>query len=104
MCQHKISSHAEGTRASRKGPLDGAGDPPSFSAGMVDPTHSSRDVPVNLTLQLQGGKLISNLRRNMLVLPNSLECAALRANMEGDRLNSQFQHTHKDKSIKAYGR
>ena len=26
--------------ASRKGPLDGA-DPPSFSAGVVDPTHSS---------------------------------------------------------------
>ena len=38
--------------ASQKGPLDGAGDPPSFSVGMVDPAHSSRDVPVNLTLQL----------------------------------------------------
>ena len=38
--------------ASRKGPLDGAGDPPSFSTGVVDPAHSSRDVPVNLTLQL----------------------------------------------------
>ena len=24
--------------ASRKGPLDGAGDPPSFSVGIVDPT------------------------------------------------------------------
>ena len=36
---------------SQKGPLDGA-DPPSFSAGMVDPARSSRDVPVNLTLQL----------------------------------------------------
>ena len=48
----EISSRAEGTRASRKGSLDGAGDPPSFSVGMVDPTHSSRDVPVNLTLQL----------------------------------------------------
>ena len=35
--------------ASQKGPLDGA-DPPSFSAGMVDPAQSSRDVPVNLTL------------------------------------------------------
>ena len=48
----KISSHAEGTRASRKGPLDGARDPPSFSAGVVDPAHSSRDMPVNLTMQL----------------------------------------------------
>ena len=36
--------------ASRKGTLDGAGDPPSFSARVVDPAHSSRDVPVNLTL------------------------------------------------------
>ena len=36
--------------ASRKGLLDGAIDPPSFSAGMVDPVHSSRDMPVNLTL------------------------------------------------------
>ena len=67
----EFSSRAENTQASRKGPLDGAGDPPSFSAGMVDPTHSSRDVPVNLTLQLQGGKLISNLRQNMPVLPDS---------------------------------
>ena len=37
--------------ASRKGLLDGA-DPPSFSAGVVDPAQSSRGVPVNLTLQL----------------------------------------------------
>ena len=37
----EISSHAEGTRASQKGPLDGARDPPSFSAGVVDPAHSS---------------------------------------------------------------
>ena len=48
----EISSRAEGTRASRKGPLDGARDPSSFSAGVVDPSHFSRDVPVNLTLQL----------------------------------------------------
>ena len=34
-------SCAEGTWASQKGPLDGAGDPPSFSIGVVDPTHSS---------------------------------------------------------------
>ena len=33
----------------------------------------------------------------MPVLPDSPECAALRANMEG------FQHTHKDKSINAHG-
>ena len=37
--------------ASRKGLLDGA-DPSSFSARVVDSTQSSRDVPVNLTLQL----------------------------------------------------
>ena len=36
--------------ASRKGLLDGAVDPPSFSAGVVDPVHSFRDMPVNLTL------------------------------------------------------
>ena len=38
--------------ASQKGLLDGAIDQPSFSVGMVDPAHSSQDVPVNLTLQL----------------------------------------------------
>ena len=38
--------------ASQKGPLDGAGDPSSFNARVVDPAHSSRDMPVNLTLQL----------------------------------------------------
>ena len=37
--------------ASRKGLLDGA-DLPSFSARVVDPAQSSRDVLVNLTLQL----------------------------------------------------
>ena len=37
----EISFHAEGTQASRKGPLDGAEDPPSFSAGMVDLAHFS---------------------------------------------------------------
>jgi hypothetical protein len=37
--------------ASWKGPLDGA-DTPSFSAGVVDPMRSSRDMPVDLTLQL----------------------------------------------------
>ena len=36
--------------ASQKGLLDGAVDPPSFSVGMVDPAHSSRDVLANLTL------------------------------------------------------
>ena len=39
----------------------------------------------------------------MPVLPDSPECAALRADMEGNRLNSRFQHTHKNKSIKAHG-
>ena len=97
-------SRAEGTRASQKGPLDGAGDLPSFSVGMVNPAHSSRDMPVNLTLQLtRREKLISNLRQNMSVLLDSPECAALRANMEGNRLNSRFQHIHKSKSVKAHG-
>ena len=39
----------------------------------------------------------------MPVLPNSPECAALRADVEGNRLNSRFQHTHKNKSFKAHG-
>ena len=96
-------SCAEGTRASRKGPLDGAEDPLSFSAGVVNPAYSSRDVPVNLTLQLIRREFISNLGRKVSVLPDSPECAALRADMKGDRLNSRFQHIHKNKSIKARG-
>ena len=48
-------------------------------------------------------KLISNVRWNMPVLLDSLKCAALRADMKGDRLNSRFQHIHKNKSIKAHG-
>ena len=39
----------------------------------------------------------------MPVLPDSPECAALRADMKGDRLNSRFQHIHENKSIKAHG-
>ena len=39
----------------------------------------------------------------MPVLPDSPKCAALRADMKGDRLNSRFQHIHKNKSVKAYG-
>ena len=39
----------------------------------------------------------------MSVLPDSPEYAALRADVEGDRLNSQFQCTHKNKSVKAHG-
>ena len=39
-------SRAEGTRARRKGPLDGARDPPSFNEGMIEsyvllPRHAS---------------------------------------------------------------
>jgi len=49
-CRHEISSRAECTRASRKGLLDGAVDPPSFNTGVVDPTYSSQDMLVNLTL------------------------------------------------------
>ena len=39
----------------------------------------------------------------MSVLPNSPECVALRADMKGDRLDSRFQHIHKNKSVKAHG-
>ena len=39
----------------------------------------------------------------MPVLPDSPECVALRADMEANRLNSQFQHTHKNKSVKTHG-
>ena len=38
-----------------------------------------------------------------MVLPDSPECAALRPDMKGDRLNSRFQHIHKNKSVKAHG-
>ena len=38
----------------------------------------------------------------MPVLLDSPECAALRADMEGSRLKSRFQYTHKNKSIKAH--
>ena len=37
------------------------------------------------------------------MLPDSPECVALRADIRGDRLNSRFQHTHKNKSVKAHG-
>ena len=37
----EFSCHAEGTRASQKGLLDGAVDPPSFNTGVVDPVYSS---------------------------------------------------------------
>ena len=39
----------------------------------------------------------------MSVLPDSSECVALSADVEGDRLNSRFQHTHNNKSVKAHG-
>ena len=39
----------------------------------------------------------------MLVLPDSPECVALRVDMKGDRLNSRFQRTHKNKLVKAHG-
>ena len=89
--------------ASRKGPLDGA-DPPSFSARVINPAqilprHASQFDPAIDKER----KLISNLRQNMPVLLDSTECAALRANVEGNRLNSRFQHTHKNKLVKAHG-
>ena len=39
----------------------------------------------------------------MSVLLDSPECAALRADMKGDRLNSRLQHIRKNKSVKAHG-
>ena len=60
-------------------------------------------MPVNLTLQLTRREFISNLGQNMPVLPDSPECVALRADVEGDRLNSRFQHIHKNKLVKARG-
>ena len=37
------------------------------------------------------------------MLPDSSKCAALRADVEGNRLNNRLQHTHKNKSVKAHG-
>ena len=37
------------------------------------------------------------------MLPDSPKCVALRADVEGDRLNSRFQHTHKNKLVEAHG-
>ena len=37
------------------------------------------------------------------MLPDSPECAAMRADMKGDRLNSRFLHIHENKSVKAHG-
>ena len=48
--------------ASRKGLLDEAGDPPSISATVVDPAHSSRDMSVNLTLQLTRRESLSAIK------------------------------------------
>ena len=39
----------------------------------------------------------------MPMLPDSPECVALRADVEGNQLNSHFQHTHKNKSVKTHG-
>ena len=33
---------------------------------------------------------------------DSPECVALRADVEGDQLNSRFQHIHKNKSVKTH--
>ena len=37
------------------------------------------------------------------MLPDSPECAVMRADMKGDRLNSRFQHIHENKSVKGRG-
>ena len=85
------------------GPLDGARDPPSFSVGMVDPTHPPRRASQFDPTIKKERKFISNLGRNMPVLPDSPECAALRVDTKGDRLNSRFYHIHKNKLVKADG-
>ena len=36
------------------------------------------------------------------MLPDSPECVALRADVEENRLNSRFKHTHKNKSVKSH--
>ena len=60
--------------ASWKGPLDGARDLPSFSARVVDPTHSSQDMLVNLTLQLTTKESLSVIKgrtcRCCQIVPN----------------------------------
>ena len=39
----------------------------------------------------------------MPALPDSPKCVTLRADVEENQLNSRFQHTHKNKSVKAHG-
>ena len=91
MCGHRIFVSVPRTHgASWKGLLDGA-DPPSFNARVVDPTQSSQDMPVNLTMQLTTRESLLIIKGGTVpVLPDSPECAALRADMRGDRLNSGF--------------
>ena len=36
------------------------------------------------------------------MLPDSPECAAMRADIKEDQLNSRFQHIHENKSVKAH--
>ena len=48
-------------------------------------------------------KFISNLWWNMPVLPDSPECAALRANMKEDRLNSRSAQKSAVMECKAHG-
>ena len=62
VCRHRIFVSMPRTHAvSQKGLLDGA-DPPSFSARVVDPEQSSRDVPENLTLQLTRRESLSVIK------------------------------------------
>ena len=51
----------------------------------------------------QGWSILRNPPETLPVLPDSPECAALRADMQGDRLNSRFHYIHEDESIKAHG-
>ena len=67
--------------ASRKGPLDGA-DLPSFSARVVDPAQSSRDVPVNLTLQLTRRESLS------VIKGGTCQCGQTVPNVEVDRIDA----------------
>ena len=62
--------------------LDGAGDPPGFNAGIIDPVYSFRDVPVNLTLQLIRREFISNLRWNIPVCAQTVPSVPLQEQLD----------------------
>jgi len=91
MCRRQKSDREPLTQTSQEKPRGADPKPSPDLRWTRDWMVVTEGVLVNLTLQLtRREKHISNLRQNMPVLPDSLECAALRADMEGNRLNSQF--------------